>query len=198
MKRVNFNRRTIVVVGVLLAATVAAVIVYPIRESTYEFDAVNLRSRACLRYRSALLGFVLRERCGGVTEHPTATRLRELGVLSPVNESAAHWVLIKGFKPGVSGWSGTGKEYLGYLGATTFGTPVPFAAKEDLERNVWVKWAVRDPGASKRFWSNFQATDARMYRGSTYLYLAWTYLREHDASVDAAALEAYAAQARAN
>ena len=116
------RRTAFLVAGVVAVAAVVAL--FPLRESTYEFDAVNLRLRACSRYRSGLTGIVLRERCKPARDYPTAARL-QIGVLPSVNERESRWVLIKGFKPGVRAWRGTGREYLRVLGAVTFGTPVP-------------------------------------------------------------------------
>jgi hypothetical protein len=68
----------------------------PAAEETYEFDASNLRMRSCSRGRSWVFGVVLWEHCGPAADHPTGRRLRELGVVPPVNEADARWVLVKG------------------------------------------------------------------------------------------------------
>src|SRR5436853_3657868 len=107
------RRKLLLVLG---AVSVAVVCLFPVSESTFEFDGVNLRLRGCSRYRAWLVGVVLWERCSPPEDHPTAARLRELGVLSPVREEASRWLLIKGFTAGVRGWIGQGREYVRALG----------------------------------------------------------------------------------
>src|SRR4051812_10147063 len=100
------KRRRLLVLAIVGAA---ALCLFPKPESTSEFDGVNLRLRGCSRTRSWLLGFVMREQCSEPWDHPTAGRLRELGVLAPVREEDSRWLIIKGFTPGVRGWIGPGK-----------------------------------------------------------------------------------------
>ena len=95
------RRRLLVVLG---AVVLAGACLFPKSEYTFEFDAANLRLRECSRYRSWVFGFVLWERCSPPADHPTAARLREIGVLPPVAESESRWVLIKGFTSGERGW----------------------------------------------------------------------------------------------
>jgi hypothetical protein len=168
---------------------VAGVCLFPQSENTLEFDSVNLRLRECSRSRSRLLGFALSERCSPPSDHPTAARLRELGVVAPVSEGDARWVLIKGFKSGVRGWKGAGSEYLRALGPTSFGTPVPLPAGEDLSRNVWVRWATRDAAAAGQFWREVreQSLDPRDgdWKVARSLTAAAVLLEERDCQVSA-------------
>jgi hypothetical protein len=189
------RRRVWFLVAVVVVA--AGVVLYPRHESTYEFDGVNLRLRSCSRYRSWVLGVALFERAEGEADHPTAGRLRALGVLPKADEARARWVLIKGFKPGVSGWKGAGADYLRALGPTTWGTPVALPAGEDLSKNVWVRWAEADPKAAAEFWKTFQSAGVADYRHAQYLDLARTYLAGHEHPVAGADLQAFAERAYA-
>src|SRR5213082_1765112 len=92
-----------------------------------------------------LFGFIIREQCSEPQEHATAARLRELGTLALIIEEACHWLLMMGRKPNVRGWIGPGRNYVRSLGAHSFGTPVTLPVGEDLGRNIWVMWAVKDP-----------------------------------------------------
>ena len=177
---------------VVCLAVLAVICLFPVSESTYEFDGFNLRTRSCRRTRCWLPGWVVRERCSPPADHSTAVRLRGLGVLTPVSERDANWVLIKGFKPGVRGWSGPGREFLQVLGPTTFGTPVAFPATQDVSKNSWVRWAVEDPQTATQFWSHYQAEVAHDWRGSRYLYASQFYLGEHGFRVSLRELESFA------
>jgi hypothetical protein len=189
------RRRLIVIVGAIGLVVVCA---FPKYEFTFEFDSVNLRLRDCARYRSWLLGFTLWQSCSPPDSHPTATRLRELGVLPEIDEQDSQWVLIKGFKSGVRGWKGRGSYILQALGATTFGTPVTLPAKEDVTQNVWVKWTVKDPEASAHFWKEVRALafqDKIGWRAEQYLLAAREYLEKHKENVVGAEVEEYARRA---
>ena len=145
------RRRLLLLLGPIVLVSVC---LFPQSESTFEFDAANLRLRECSRSRSWMLGFAFSERCSPTSDHPTAARLRELGVIPAVIEADARWVLIKGFKPGVRGWKGAGSEYLRALGPTSFGTPVALPASEDVSSNVWIRWAAKDSAAASQFWGD--------------------------------------------
>jgi hypothetical protein len=164
----------------------AVVVLFPKAETTFEFDAVNLRDRVCKRQRSWLLDFVFYDRFDPPRDHPTAVRLRELGVLPAVREQEARWVLIKGFTSGVKGWKGNGRHYLDALGATTFGTPVPGWADENLSANPWVRWAVKDKVEATAFWPEFQTYAVkRPDFGGLYLMGARDCLANNDFRVSA-------------
>lgn len=178
--------------SILGAIGLVVVCLFPKPESTIELDCVNLRIRECSRYRSWLLGFVLRETCTAPWEHPTAVRLRELGVLAPVRDEHAQWAMIKGFKVGVRGWYGAGHDYLYALGPVTMLTPAPWPANEDLSKNIWVEWAVKDPAAAKHFWQEVQAIAARTQDVSYYVSAAKGYLENHKLDVVGSELEAHA------
>jgi hypothetical protein len=180
---------------ILGAVVLAAVCLFPKWESTFEFDGVNLRLRDCSRCRSWLFGFVLWENCSPPHEHPTAVRLRELGVLGPVREQDSQWLLIKGFTSGVRGWVGGGREYVRTLGAAFYGTPVTLPADEDLSKNLWIEWAIKDPPAAKHFWQEVQAVAIRTKRGGSYLWAAKEYLEERKLVVVGSELEAHAKSA---
>lgn len=184
------RRKALAVAGVTIG--VALVCLCPVEESTYEFDAVNFRLRACKRARALAFGFVLWERCGPVADHPTAARLRELGVVGPVKKTRTRWVLIKGFKPGVRGWHGDGKRCLRALGETSFGTPVPLPANEQLDRNAWVRWALHDPAASRRFWARVQNAPADDWHYVVLLEAARGRLERNPFPADDAELETHA------
>lgn len=181
---------------VMIAAL--AIVLFPRPEETYEFDGANYRLRACSRYCSFLLGFTIWERCSAARDHPTAVRLRELGVLPPVNEADTRWLLIKGFTWGVRGWIGPGREYLRVLGPTTFITPVPLPTAEDLSANVWVRWAEKDLSAAKHFWQLVRVLAVDQPRGdlraTDYLRVAKLLLEERKHDVSGAEVEAYAKQ----
>src|SRR5262245_21973908 len=108
----------------LAAVGLAVLCLVPKSEDTFEFDGANYRLRECSRARSWLFGFVLWERCSSPADHPTAVRLRELGVIPSVSEADSRWLLIKGFTWGARGWKGVGSSYVRVLAATSFGTPV--------------------------------------------------------------------------
>jgi hypothetical protein len=186
------QRRLFLILGTV---GLAIVFLFPKSEYTFEFDGVNLRLRDCTRYRSWLLGFVLWEQCSPPHDHPTAIRLRELEVLGPVREQDAQWLLIKGFTSGVRGWIGPGRDYVRAMGASSFGTPVTLPAEEDVSKNLWVKWAVKDPPAAKHFWQEMQATAIRTERGGYYLHAAKEYLEEQKLVVKGEELEAHARRA---
>ena len=172
------------------AVVLVVVCLFPVQESTYEFDAVNFRLRVCERARAFAFGFVMWERCGPVADHPTAARLRELGVIGPVNEPATRWVLIKGRRPGVRGWHGEGKTYLRALGETSFGTPVPLPVNEQLAKNAWVRWAVHDPAAARRFWARAQLPPTEVWHHGGLLQAARMRLERSPFPADDLALEA--------
>ena len=161
----------------------------PVSEQTYEFDAGNFRLRYCERWRAWLFGTVLRERCGPPSDHPVAVRLRELGALENASETRTRWVLIKGRKPGVRGWSGEGKEYIRALGATSFGTPVPLPTDEGLNRNGWIRWASRDPRAVNRYWARVRSAPAGDYHVLRLAGHARGYLETHPLPADEVELE---------
>jgi hypothetical protein len=179
----------------LLGAVAVVGCFFPKSEYTFEFDGVNLRLRDCSRYRSWLFGFVLWESCSPPVEHPTSARLRELGVLEPIREESSRWLLIKGFTPGVRGWIGPGREYVRALGAFSLGTPVTLPAKEDLSKNLWVEWAIKDPEAARHFWKEMQGVASRTYRGGYYLWVAREYLEEHKLAVVGSEVETHARHA---
>lgn len=184
--------------AVIAVVGLASVCLFPKSESTFEFDAVNLRLRDCSRYRSWLFGFVLWERCRPPTDHPTAARLRELGVLPPVSEADSRWTLIKGFTSGVRGWKGAGSVFVRALGATSFGAPVTLPAAEDLSANVWVRWAEKDRAAASHFWSEARAValgERGGWRAAQYLLAAGGLLEDRQCDVPGAELEAHARQA---
>lgn len=187
------TRRKRLIVGVAVAVVV--VCLFPVEESTHEFDAVNFRLRACKRARAFSFGFVMWERCGPVAHHPTAARLRELGVIGPVNEPASRWVLIKGRRPGVRGWHGEGKTYLRALGETSLGTPVPLPVSEQLATNAWVRWAIHDPAAARRFWARAQRAPADDWLAVALLGAARMRLERRPFPVDDRELEADARSA---
>lgn len=168
----------------ITTAVLMVLVLFPLHEYTFEFDEVNLRLRECSRYRSWVMGIVVWERCSPPADHPTATRLRELGVLPPVKEGEAKWVLNKGFTPGVRGWVGPGKWSVRALGVTSFGTPVTLPAKEDVAANPWVRWAAADPAGAAHFWR-----EAREFipsgKFALYLLSARQYLDEHPGGVGA-------------
>lgn len=184
------RRKALAIAG--MAIGVAIVCFFPVQESTYEFDAVNFRLRACKRARAFAFGFVLWERCAPVADHPTAARLRELGAVGPLNEPATRWVLIKGSKPGVRGWHGEGKRYLRALGETSFGTPVPLPVNEHLDQNAWVRWAIHDPAASRRFWVRVQNAPADDWHYVLLLEAARERLESNSFPADELELEAAA------
>jgi hypothetical protein len=189
------QRRLVVI---LALAGVAAICLFPQSEQTFEFDAANLRLRDCSRYRSLILRFALWERCGPPKDHPTAIRLRELGMISAVRETEARWTLIKGFTFSVRGWKGAGSDFLRALGPTSFGTPVPLPTDEDLSQNVWVRWAEKDPQAAAHFWMEVRkiVLDQRDggWRAANFLLAARTFLEERDLQVSGAEVEARASQ----
>lgn len=187
--------------GLLLGTTLAVLVfcLFPKSEDTFEFDGVNLRLRECSRSRFRLFGIVLWERCSPPQDHPTAVRLRELGVLSPIAEADSQWLLIKGFTSGVRGWIGPGREYVRSLGAYSFGTPVILPLAEDLAQNVWIQWAIKTPAAAQQFWAAFQALVRQKrhggYNAALYLRAAREYLEQKKLEVTVAELDAQAAQA---
>lgn len=137
-------------IGLLFIAVIIWLVDRETFEQRYEFDLFNLRTRYC---ESSLF----RERCSEPIDHPTAKRLRELGVLPPVSEEDAQWELNSGFKHRklleiVRGWRGPGRDYIRALGPTTWLTPVPFPGEEDLSQNPWVRWALQEPDDVRAFW----------------------------------------------
>jgi hypothetical protein len=183
---------------IVITGGLAAVCLLPKSEFTFEFDGVNLRLRECFRYRSWLFGFVLWERCGSPTDHPTAARLRELGVLPPMVEADSRWLLIKGFTSEVRGWKGAGSYFVRALGATTYGAPVTLPAAEDLSGNVWVRWAEKDRAAAIHFWAETRAIavgEQGGRRAAQYLLAAGELLEECKCEVPGAEVEAHARQA---
>ena len=98
---------------------------------------------------------------------------------------------MRGFKPGVRSWVGSAKEYIMELGAVTFGAAVTLPAHEDLEKNIWVQWASRDPKTAKLFWSRFQEFVRKDGYGGMYLRIAKFYLKENKLKVDLPAMEAF-------
>src|SRR5262245_48144476 len=160
-------KRQMLILKVALAGVLVAC-VFPKSEETFEFDCVNLRLRECSRCRSRLLGFVLWENCSQPWEHPTAARLREIGMIPAVREEDSRWLLIKGFTTGVRGWIGAGREYVRGLGAASFGTPVTLPAQEDVSENIWVRWAVKHPKGSKQFWQAFLDLARQNLHGGYY------------------------------
>jgi hypothetical protein len=136
---------------VLVIADLSIACIVTVSEFTFEFDGVNLRLRECSRTRSWLFGFIIKEQCCEPQEHATASRLRELGILAPIVEEDSQWLLIRGHKPNVRGWIGPGRNYVRGLGAYSFGTAVTLPADEDLEKNIWIKWSVKDPKGAKHF-----------------------------------------------
>lgn len=172
----------IAAVMVLLVAGLALYLRY--EEVTYEFDCLNLRLRYCERTRLSLFDVVLSEKCSTPKDHAVATKLRELGILEPVDERESRWELVAGFKPGVRGWRGNGRMCIRALGATTFGTAVTLPAEEDMATNVWVKWALQDADAARQFWHKRQLMVAQNCDASIfYLYLTKEYLEGHKGPV---------------
>jgi hypothetical protein len=167
----------------------AAAGLFPLTERTYEFDAGNFRLRYCERGRAWLFGVVVWERCEPPMDHPTAVRLRQLGGMDAPDEARARWVLIKGFRPGVRGWHGDGKEFLRGLGPTSFGTPVPLPVNEELAQNGWVRWAAHDPAASRRFWRRVQTARDRGHPLRFVAIHGRQYLETHPMPADEAELE---------
>ena len=182
-------------IAVVALATVCLV---PKSESTFEFDGVNLRLRECSRSRSWLLGFVMWEKCGRPADHPTAVRLRELGVVPPVSEAESRWLLIKGFTSGERGYKGAGSSFVRAVGASSVGTPVTLPAADDLSGNVWVLWAEKDRVAATHFWSEARSLALRErggWRAAQYLLSAGELLEERKCDVLGAEVEAHARQA---
>lgn len=189
------RRKRIVVLTLLVAI---AFCLFPKSEETFEFDGVNLRLRECSRSRSRLLGFVFWEHCSQPWDHPTAVRLRELGMIPPVREEDSRWLLIKGFTTGVRGWMGAGREYVRGIGAASFGTPVTLPAQEEVSENTWVRWAVKDPEGSKQFWQSFLDLARQNLHGGYYnayfLRAAKDYLEERKLEITVPELQAHARQ----
>jgi hypothetical protein len=158
-------------------------------EITWEFDCINLRVPYCERIK--LDEKLLREVCDDPAEHEVAKHLRKLGVLGPIRENEAKWTLMSGLKPGVRGWRGPGRRYVQELGNVSFGTPVTLPAQEDLDKNLWVKWARRDPEAAKKFWQFFQAGVKKkgVLFGEYCLFHAKEYLESHNLLVSFGDLE---------
>jgi hypothetical protein len=182
----------------LLFVGIGIVCLIPKEEYTFEFDGVNLQLRDCSRYRSWLWGFVIWERCSAPQEHPTAVRLRQLGALGPNRSEDERWLLMSGFKPGVRGWRGPGRDYVRALGATTFGTAVTLPAQEELAENLWIKWALADPPAVKHFWQELQSVELQRECGAYFLEAAKEYLENHGVNVGGANVEAHAHRAIEN
>ena len=159
-------------------------------EATYEFDIVNLRTRSCSRTHSLLFGILLRESCSAPKDHPTAVRLRELGVIGLVVEEESRWVLSRGFKAGVRGWQGPGGYYIWSLGATTFGSAVRLPAQEDMAQNLWIRWATKDMEGAKRFWKQLRDFAMQSDYSGMYLHRAKEYLEARKIEVDAERMEA--------
>jgi len=182
-------------VALLCPLGVVAAIFFPRDEYTFEFDTANLRVRECSRTRSWLFGFVMRERCGPAADLPVAVRLRELGVLPPVNEAEARWVLNKGFTAGVRGWKGVGWTYVIALGPA-LGAPVTLPVAGDPSGSVWVRWAERDPAAATRFWGWVREVGAGGPGGdrqaAEYLLAAGQLLARRRCEVTGAEVEAHA------
>jgi hypothetical protein len=149
------------------------------------------------RHLAFLVG-PIKEKCSEPEEHAVAGRLRDLGVFAPIREEDSRWEFMRGFKPGVRGWRGAAKEYIMELGAVTFGAAVTLPAHEDLEKNIWVQWAVRDPKAAKFFWSKFRAFVQKGGYGGMYLGIAKFYLNENKLKVDLPAMEAFIAKEMPN
>ncbi|REK18346.1 MAG: hypothetical protein DWQ37_04320 [Planctomycetota bacterium] len=171
--------------GVACVAAAASYLGRATAEQRYEFDIVNLRLRYCE-------GNIYSERCSKPVDHPTAERLRELGILGPVSEEQARWELTKGFKSGVRGWSGAGRDYVKGLGASTRLTPVPFPAEEDVSKNLWVRWAVASPEDAKEFWRRQQAlAHADPWLSGMRVRRAQDYLEWHDANITLDELNTY-------
>jgi hypothetical protein len=177
--RIGLALLAVAITGLLLLSLI------PSTGAAYEFDQINFRCRSCSLYRSWLFGFVLLQQCGEVWDHPTAIQLRELGVLKPIRENEARWVLIKELHPGRRSDRGQGIFYLNGLGAITFGTPVPLPeALEDLE-NPWVKWASKDKDGARLFWESFEKLSMRTALAGDYLVVAKEYLEAQHLEVDA-------------
>lgn len=157
---------------------VGAAVLFPITEYTSEFDGFNLRTRSCVRYRAMILQFVLYEHCSEPEDHPTAARLRQLGVLAPVNAEKSQWLLIKGFTAGIRGWHGQGKTYLRALGRYMALSPVPYPIADDLSQNNWVRWAAHNPEAARKFWRHFQFVATRTERAEGFLEVADIYFQK--------------------
>ncbi|MGD9647614.1 MAG: hypothetical protein AB7U73_18010 [Pirellulales bacterium] len=172
------TRRRIIIASLIAGTCLAAgfaLLAHFTAERRYEFDTVNLRMRYC----EANLFY---EHCGQPVDHATGQRLRELGVLPPVSATEAKWELIKGFKPGVRGWMGYGHDYVRRLGASTWLTPVPLPASENLVENIWVRWATNNSDDARAFWQAQRAlAPAQPILAVDRLLVAMRYLEDHDA-----------------
>jgi hypothetical protein len=161
-------------------------------ESFYEFDVVNFRLRYCERIVFYSTKIPFWSTCSEPTEHEVGSKLREMGILAPIREDETKWVFMRGFRSDsrVRGWRGDGTGYVRGLGASTFGAPVTLPANEDLEKNVWVLWAKRDPQQSKQFWQRLEAFAKNGGSGGSVLAHCKMVLEEHKGNATLADLEA--------
>src|SRR2546428_7654050 len=97
---------------------------------------------------------------------------------------------MRGFNPRVRGWRGEGRNYIRGLGETTFGAAVSLPADEDLDKNVWVRWAKQDPDGSKEFWRRLQTFAKNGKPGGYALEVGKMLLEERKGEATIADMEA--------